>query len=350
MVFYWGRAFSLEPIHVCLTGRVAGNMRGYERSLTNTVHLVFDKNPHLKSRVRIKKYFYDYSPLAPMRAYRKMVSAHCSAIIGYEYLSDLLLAIENQNKLDIPILTSYASSITGEVLPKNIFMFMPTYDFQSSKMLEFLLKKFGELKKVLIITEINRDEMMKYKASYSKDLKKHRIEFSTFDFLEYDTSFLNKLEQHIKDEKYSFVFLLSGGIAATKIANRMNNHANVFIGTENFGSSVSPTFFIRLINHEINSYFIRNFDYIKPNEEVHHFYQDYLKTFNEKPTVSCAYTFDALNMIFESIKTFNKVDTESLYKITYQGITGARIAHGDFYRSKDYVILSLNPQGYVYEH
>jgi len=129
----------------------------------------------------------------------------------------------------------------------------------------------------------------------------------------------------------------------------MNDHITVFLGTENFGSSVSQTFFMRLNDKVIHSYFIRNLDYIQPNDTLSKFENTYTKKYHEKPMVLAAYTYDAMRIILKAFNKTGSVNTNSILSINYAGVTGAYLNNHQFYRSDNYVILSINNDGYVYE-
>lgn len=337
-----------SQIKICLTGRIVENLKSYGQSFLNAAYLAKAQSPLIR-KVRIKSYFYNNRPLEPIHIYNQMVKDGCSAIIGFEYLSDLLLAIKEQKNDTIPIFTSYASSTNTDKLPKNIFIFMPSYDYQAEKMLNYIHDRYKKLDDILLITEINRDEMLKYKEVYSNALKKDNINFETFNFLENDNDIEGKIKRFLNNRKYQYVFLFSGAIASGKIANVMNDHNTVFIGTENFGSSSSQTFLMRLKDKVIRSHFIRNLDFIRPSKDLSKFEKIYTQKFHEKPTILAAYTYDAMSIILNSLEKFGTVNKNSILNINYTGVTGAYIKNRHFYRSTNYVILSVNDHGYIYE-
>lgn len=347
-VSVWTDVIAQPQINICLTGRVVENLKSYGQSFLNAAYLARDQN-NLADKVEINSYFYNNRPLEPIHVYNKMVHDGCAAIIGFEYLSDLLLATKEQKSDKIPIFTSYASTTNADQLPKNIFIFMPSYDSQAKKMLDYLHKRFNKIDNVLVITEINRDEMLKYKEVYSYELGKENIKYDTFDFLENDSDILAKLNKFLNKNKYNYVFLLSGAIASAKIADAMNDHNTIFIGTENFGSSVSQSFFMRLKDKVIRSYFIRNLDFLKPSPILSKFERTYLQKYHENPTILAAYTYDAMNIILKSFNKSGVVDTYSMFPINYDGVTGVYLRDNKFHRSTDYVILSVTKDGYIYE-
>ena len=344
----WTDVIAQPQIKICLTGRVVENLKSYGQSFLNAAHLVREQN-NLADKVEIKSYFYNNRPLEPIHIYNQMIHDGCAAIIGFEYLSDLLLATKEQKSDKIPIFTSYASTTNADQLPKNIFIFMPSYNAQAKEMLRYLHKRFNTMDNILLITEINRDEMLKYKEVYSHELSKENIKYDTFDFLENDGDMPGKLNKFLNKNKYDYVFLLSGAIASAKIADAMNDHNTIFIGTENFGSSVSQTFFMRLNDKVIRSYFIRNLDYLKPSPILSKFEKTYSQKYHEKPTLLAAYTYDAMSIILKSFHKSGSVDTNSIFPINYNGITGAYLRDNKFHRSTNYVILSVNKDGYAYE-
>jgi ABC-type branched-subunit amino acid transport system substrate-binding protein len=339
---------SQSKIKICLTGRVVENLKSYGQSFLNAAYLAKEESDPA-NKIEIKSYFYNNRPLEPIHIYNQMINDACSAIIGFEYLSDLLLAVQEQKNDTIPIFTSYASTTNADQLPKNIFIFMPSYNYQANKMISFLHARYKNINNVLLITEINRDEMLKYKEVYSSILTKEHIKYSTYDFLENDSDIEGKLKEFLNEKKFEYVFLLSGAIASAKIANITNDHSIVFVGTENFGSSVSQTFFMRLNDKVIRSHFIRNLDFIKPHDELAKFENNYIHKYHEKPTVLSAYTYDAMNIILKALNRNGTVNTKSILTANYSGITGAYLKNGQFHRSTNYVILSVNSNGYAYE-
>lgn len=199
-------------INICLTGRIVKNLPSYGQSFLNAAYLAREYSG-LNDKVAIKTFYYDDKPLSPIFAYQRMIRAHCSAIIGFEYLTDLLLISKIQTSKSIPIFTSYASTLGSNSLPKNFFVFRPSYYFFAEKMKDFLLKKIGAFNHVLLITEVSRDSMKEYKKAYESIFKKYRIPYDSFDFLENDKKMLKKLNQFLNKKHYRLIFLLSGAIS-----------------------------------------------------------------------------------------------------------------------------------------
>jgi ABC-type branched-subunit amino acid transport system substrate-binding protein len=337
-----------EPISICLTGRIEINLPSYREGFVNAANLAY-KHSEIKRSVVIKNYFYDDRPLSPIAAYKKMLKNNCSAVIGFEYLSDLLLVVKTQGVNKIPIFTSYSSTLGRNKLPENIFVFMPSYHFLSNTMINFLRKKFGHLNHLLLITEINRDSMKQYRQAYVQEFKKRKIKYETFEILENDKNLISKLNNFLKNKgRFDYVFLLSGVIAATKIINELNNETTTFVGTENYGSSSSPSLYVRLTNKNIQSYFIRNYDSIKRSKLLKKFEDSYEKEFDSKPLSLSAYTYDATRIILNSIQKYNNVNINNILNINYIGASGIKIKNKIFYRSQEYIILKMTPSGYQY--
>lgn len=341
-------ANAMTPINLCLTGKVEVILPIYKRAFLNAANLAISQNP-IHNKLLLKTYFFDNKPLSAIRVYNEMIRDHCSAIIGFEYLSDLLLVAKQQTDDTIPIFTSYASSSNSDILPKNIFIFVPTYDFQSKKMMAFLHKKFSKIDNVLLVTEIDRSDLMKYKLAYQKILTQENIHYDTFDFISNDSQFENKLKQFAISKHYDYIFVFCGAVGSTKIINYLNDHNTIFIGTENFGSSTNQSLYVRLTDKQITAYTIRNIDFLKLNKQLRIFSKKYTEKYKMPPSPLSAYTYDSVSIILKSLEEYNSVNAESIKNTNYHGITGAYTQAHQFHRSNQYVILSIGKNGFVYE-
>lgn len=339
---------ALKPISICMTGKLELALPEYKTALLNAVNLALSEHP-ISNKVQIKTFFYDNKPLTPIRAYNKMLKEHCLAIIGFEYLTDLLLITKIQRDLNIPIFTSYASSNPSDKLPKNIFMFMPTYEYHAKKMLQFLQLKYKKINKVLLVTELDRVDLVKYKLAYQTLLKSKKISYDTFDFIGTDNTFDRKLAKFLRGKKYNFVFLLSGAGNSSEIINFMNDHKIIFIGTENFGSSTNQSLFVRLKDKTINVFAIRNLDFLKEDKSLAHYRQKYTAQYAIKPSPLSIYIYDAMTLILNVLEQKKSINTDQVLETHFNGITGAFIKKKTFHRSNHYIILSMNEKGFVYE-
>lgn len=333
---------------ICLTGKLELIFPNYKAAFLNAANLALTQSAN-KNTIQLRTYFYDNKPLSPIRVYRQMVKDQCSAIVGFEYLSDLLLVTKIQKDTKIPIFTSYASSNDADKLPKNIFMFMPTYNFHAKKMLAYLHEKYGEINNVLVITEIDRDDLYKYNMAYKNLLDQGKIHYDSLDFIGNDDQFGKKLSNFISDKKYKFVFVLSSAVGSTKIINIMNDHQVVFIGTENFGSSTNQSLYERLNDKKVMAFSIRNIDSLKQSKIMAKFAKDYKLSYSIDPFPLSVYTYDALAIILQTLKKTGSINTENILLNNFNGVSGARIKDGVYYRSDDYVILSVGESGFVYE-
>ena len=110
VLFVIAPACKATPItNLCITGRVEKILPSYKNNFINAVNLSLQQHS-VSKKVVVKDFFYDNTPLAALYAYDRMIENKCQAIIGFEYLSDLMLIEKFQKNYDIPILTSYASS------------------------------------------------------------------------------------------------------------------------------------------------------------------------------------------------------------------------------------------------
>lgn len=343
-VFCGDASAKQENYRICLTGRLEQSLPIYKSYMVNSTNLAVETNK-FKPSVEVKTYFFDSKPLSAIIAYQQMINDNCNAIIGFEYLSDILL-ISKQAGGKIPIFTTYASSLESDTIPNNIFMFMPTYNELARKMMRFLVLKHKAPKSVLLITEVDRPDLARYKIAYAKLLSEMKIPYNTFDYLENDGNMERNLKLKTTSKTYDFVFVLTGAVGAIKAISLLNNHKTTFIGTENFGSSTNQSVYVRLNDKNLHAYTIRNLDFLAKNKFLATFETKYISRFHEKPSPLCVYTFDATNFILHSLKQFGKINTSNLTSINLAGLSGAEFRNGIFHRSRLSTILAISKLGF----
>lgn len=334
---------------ICLTGRIVKSLPTYGESFVNAVNLAISEND-IESEIIVEKYFYDNKPLEPLRVYYKMIDADCNAIIGYSYLSDLLLIVKHQKDAAIPIFSPYASSYNLNELPRNIFIFRPGYGYLANKMFEFVQEKKTPIKKVLVATEINRNSMQQYKQAYIDILNAKNIEFDVFDFLETDVNVPQILQNFLKEKgtDYQVALLLSGAVSSALIANYLGVSNLILVGTENFGSEYAPSFYYRRKNNS-NTYFIRNLSFLSGERELNTFEKTYCERFADKPTLLSVYAYDATNIMSLALKHEGKLNADAIYKVSFKGLSGVELKNNRFRQSRKFSILSVHDDGYRYE-
>lgn len=349
-ILFFTRSYArdVNSVNLCLTGKIESTLPTYKSAFLNAAYLALSEHPK-NTNINLITYLYDNKPLAAARTYREMLRDNCNAIIGFEYLSDLILVTKLQPSTQIPIFTSYASSSDSDKYPKNIFISSPSYDYQANKMIDFLHKKFGQIDNALVMTEISRTDLVKYKTAYTNLLNRNKTTYDIFDFVSNDSQFENKLNQLAKHKHYKYIFVFSGAVGSTKIINHLDDHKIIFIGTENFGSSTNQSVYVRLNNKTTTSFIIRNIDFLKTNKLKNAFKRKYIERFSIEPSPLSAYTYDSVTIIMEAIERFNSASTNDILKLNYKGITGVTIKDNIFHRSNEYVILSIGKKGFIYE-
>jgi ABC-type branched-subunit amino acid transport system substrate-binding protein len=271
-----------------------------------------------------------------------MEKAGCDVIIGYSYLTDLLLVNNKIKNIKIPIFTPYATANNLSIFSKNIFFFRPNQNFLASKMINYLKMKKYDLKNVLLITDVGRSQTLDYKKSYAQLLREDKISFDSLDILENDPKLIEKLQTQVNKRKYKYIFLLSGAVASAKIANALTDKDIVFIGTENFGSSTSKSFVSRLGKKNITSMFCRNLSYLDlKNKKLQSFSNEYRKQFEKMPTLLSAYTYDASSIIIKALYRSENLNMRSFLSEGFEGVTGIKISNKKRLVSSYYSILSV---------
>ena len=338
--------YSFADVKICLTGKLMQSLSSYKAPFYNGANLAANHD----SNIYFPKFLYDEDPLAPIYKYKEMIKSKCDAMIGFEYLSDLQSINNLEKNTNIPIFTSYATTLDNQKLKNNIFIFKPTYNYLASKMYDFLESKFGNVNNVLIATETDRESTSEYEEAYRNIFDNKKIKYKVIHFLEKSPNIYDKFKG-LKG-KYKYIFLLAGSESSKTIANEINDDNTIFVGTENFGSSSAKTFWYLLNKNNkknIKAYFIRNIDFNnKSNTLLNNFYSKYKSKYNAVPLTLSAYTYDAVNIVKNAISG-GIFSYKNILKHDYVGVTGAYIKGGVFHRSKNYVIIKIKDGKYLIE-
>ncbi len=344
MIICCNTGFAATKLIICLTGKVENEYSFYQSSLINGVKLAINDIKPRFSYV-VKSYFFGNDPLSALSTYHSMIKDGCSAIIGFEYLSDLKLISKKDLNKKIPIISPYSSSLDGENIPKNILMLMPKYDYLVNTMYDFMLKKWGVLSNILIVTETDRPDLVDYKLSYEKIFFVNQVKYDEFNYVQTDHYLEQELKNFIAKRKYNFVIMLGGANTSIKILNTFNDANIKFIGTENFGSSNYQSVIPMITNPKVEAYVIRNIDYLSADSQIRVFKKRYEKMFFENPLPLSAYAYDAMSVVLMAYQKNHNFADDLFYKIDYKSITGITINNNIYHRSRKFSIINMRHDG-----
>lgn len=315
---------------VCLTGSSVKIFPSYGEAFYNGATLA------AKDKMVIEKHYYDPTPTSPDKAYKKMLKAGCSAILGFTNSNDLIRIKDLARKDNILVISMYGDIDDQLKNYENIRTMRAPHRFIVGKMGKFITSgQVKKPKKVLIVTVVDRYTMNIYKEEYKLLFEDLDIEFDTIDISEKHFQIL-PFENKYKKGGFDTVLILTRSMIASKIANSIyeiqkDYDLPLILGTANFGSAQLPAFVNRLKNKEMSAYITRQSRVNDPSPHYQEYVKNYNKEFGNQPSVISGLAFDSVNFLLKSTSTINKKNitpTELLKtakNTTYKGITGVNM-------------------------
>lgn len=317
-------SFRVYSKDICLTGTTVKLFPKYEEAFYNGALLATKKN----KKVKLRKFYYDRTPLAALEAYKKMVSAGCHLIIGFSTGNDLISISGEAKKLKVPVISIYGDN--SEIIKQNeyIHTIQPSPKYLLNPLIEKIKRKNKIFNKALVVTAVDRHAMNVYKKHYLEILTENGIKYKEINILERKPNF-TKLNEILENEKFDSLVLLTRSLLGSKITGIVKNKNKVVIlGTKYFGSSALPAYLNYLENKNVDAYFSRHNCLCDDDNAYLNFIKKYKNEFNKKPMVISASAYDLVTFYIHSLAKGKESDLLNLKKTEYKGITGVRFSKG----------------------
>lgn len=356
---------SANELNICLTGTTVKTIPGYGDAFYNGALLAKKESYPInkKIKVNILKYFYDRTPLAPLKKAKEMVKGNCHAIIGFSTGNDLLAVKDYINNVGI-----FSLSIYGDRSPKletvpHLLTFQPTQEYFVDKLFLSLSKKVVSKNNYLVVTAVDRTAMNGYQQEFVSHLKKLKKNILLSSVIE-KTGDLDNFVQVYKANKHKVdgVILLTRSVLAAKITDyiykdRKGKQLPLILGTGYFGSSALPAYLNWVENKNIEAYFVRMNCMKDTDIQFQKFLHNYtlefpLSRFKHGPMIISSYTYDAVKMIINSIqgKNINDITIQNVRKAieqsSYEGITGVKLDKMFRISNKKSFLIKVTKNGY----
>lgn len=333
---------------VCLTGTTVKLFPKYGEAFYNGAKLAIDSSA---SNIVLKKYYYDRTPLAAVDTYKKMANDGCRFVIGFSTGNDLVAINNIVQKLKIPVFSIYGDN--SKIVKRNQYIrtLQPSEDYLLRPLFSKLKADIKKIKKILVVTAIDREAMVNYKWAYQKKLNELNIETITVDMLEAKQN-LKKIDKLIqRNFDFDALVLLTRSSLGAKIVNKLKQakklDGKIILGTKYFGSSALPAFLNYLDDKKVKAYFSRHNCLCDKDLKYTRFISAYRKKYKKEPMVISSSSFDLLNYYIKSMSkkgdsVFDKLDSTS-----YQGVSGVNILkNGKVEFTKSFQIR-VSEDGYI---
>ena len=342
-----------SKLKICLTGSTEKAIPKYGEAFINGAKLALSElKPSERLKVEYEVFYYESNPLAPVEKLNEMRKSNCDAIIGFSTGNDLL-SIEEGLKLD-PILTIsiYGDPSATFSSTKYLRTMQPSADDLVNSLFEKLPFKIKENSKVLIITAIDRTEMVAYREAYLSHFKKITSNIQSIDVIEqtHDLSNLNNLLS--QNNSWDYVVILARSLVAADASDLVHKKfMPIIFGTKYYGSSDLPAFYNFLKNKNVTAYFPRQNCSCDDSPEFLQFKKNYVKEFSVDPMSISADCYDATKFILKSLqlKQYNRkniINFANSNNAAFLGISSFKVDKNFTTSSQKRFLIKVDHTGY----
>jgi len=279
------------------------------------------------SEFKIKKYYYDRNPTAPILAYKKMVNDGCSIAVGFSTGNDLIAIDSVSKKYKMPVISIYGDN--SKIVEKNKFIttIQPPVEYLLDRLLKTQMKDLIKAKNTVVITAVDRYSMIGYKKEYERIFIRNNIKFDTINLLERKQN-LSKVKKYLKNvnTKINIILLTRSSLGAKIIDLFSINDVdiNLILGTKYMGSSALPAFYNYLNDKDVTAFFTRHNCLCDKDKAYTDFIKRYKKRYKESPMVISGSVFDVVRYIVKSNSLNGKSLIDKINRTTMNGISGIK--------------------------
>lgn len=264
------------------------------------------------------------------------------AIVGFPRSRSAIYAADVAERYGIPMVSSKSTNPQTTANKKYVFRVAYTDDFQGKIIAEFALRELG-VKKAAVLYDVAND--------YSRELAKiFRESFASLGgevvaFEPYTTDqqdFRDGLE-NIRQSQAELLFLPN---YAEEVFEQVKQIRDLdlkvtLIGGDSWGSMMKENFSILE-----GGFFADIWNSHLPNPATKDFVNRYLQAYKEEPNAHAALTYDAINLVFEAIKSQGTAEPESIREgldniNNYRGVSGTISYRGTGEPIKSVVFLEI---------
>lgn len=342
-----------DDFKICLAGTTVKTIPKYGEAFENGAFLALDKYASLKERVIIEKIYYENTAFGALEAYKKAIEINCDSIIGFSTGNDLAVIREEAKKTPILTISIYGDPIFQRDKDESIF----TMQTPPKTLLNDLIQKAPiELKadkKVLVVTAVDRIEMVQYREELKKILA-NPLRNVVYASVVEQTHMMNEVfEKNLLRKKWDMVFLFTRSLISAELTDSFLYKKDiVFLGTKYFGSAQLPAYYNFLKDKNIHAYFARRSSALDKTKSKKDFIKDYKEKFEIEPMMISFDCYDIVTFLLKKIEKMSVVNRKTVLKNIleneeiFQGVGGVVIGPSLSMSTLKTYVLKLTPKGY----
>lgn len=300
----------------------------------------------------VKEYDYGSDDLNVMKAVDQADRDGVTAVIGYNYSSNALMAAPLHVKRKLPMLTPSASANRLSTFGKYVHLGSFSNEYMAQVLARFARESLNA-KKVLIIPAANCAYCVDLTQTFEKEFKTTGGQIvAQIPVLQEDKEF-KELATKIKDLHFDAVFIPNQELTAARIILSLLE-ANVnkpFLGADGWGNEGSE-FFSVLKGRTFEGYSVTHWHPGLGTVKSKSFVEAYRKQFGKLPNDTSVLAYDFMNFLIQGILSDSTLSRESLeYSLqsikNFEGVTGKYSLSPNKAPAKDILILKTSRDQFI---
>lgn len=300
----------------------------------------------------VKEYDYGSDDLNVMKVVDQADRDGVTAVIGYNYSSNALMAAPLHVKKKLPMLSPSASANRLGTFGKYVHLGSFSNEYMAQVLANFARKSLNA-KKVLIIPAANCAYCMDLTQTFEKEFKANGGEIvAQIRVLQEDKEFKD-LATKIKGLQFDAVFIPNQELTAARIILSLLEAGvkKPFLGADGWGNEGSE-FFSVLKGKTFEGYSVTHWHPDLDTMKSKSFVQAYKKQFGKSPNDTSVLAYDFTNFLIQGILSDSTLTRESLesrlQSITnFEGVTGKYLLIPNKAPAKDILILKTSRDQFV---
>lgn len=311
-----------------------------------------DRLKKKKVSLELKEFDYGAEDLNVFKAVEQADKAGVSAVIGYNYSSNALIAAPLHISKKIPMLSPSASANRLGTFGKYIHLGSFSNEYMARVLAKFSINNL-KAKKILIIPAVNCAYCVDLATVFTEELKVlGGSVVASLPVLQEDKQF-SELGPKIRGLDFDAVFIPNQELTAARIILSLLEAGikKPFLGADGWGNEGSE-FFSILKEHQFEGYSVTHWHPRLRTQKSQNFVKAYQQRFKKLPNDSSVLAYDFMNFLIAAILRSDKYDRESLEKSLqslqhFEGVTGKYIMSANKAPSKDILVLKTGKDSFV---